>query len=59
MLNDVASWIKCCKMCIETKVPYLGIHPMQGSLVVSNPMELLCVDFILMDPSKAGKEMYW
>ena len=56
MANDVSSWIKRCKQCIEAKAHYLGIHPKQGSIVISNPMELLCVDFTLMEPSRMGKE---
>ena len=40
MLNDVTSWIKHCKGCRVAKALYLGIHPIQGSLMVPDPMEL-------------------
>ena len=35
---------------------YTGPHTQQGSLVANNPMDLLCIDFMKVDPSKDGKE---
>ena len=36
---------------------YTGPHTQQGLLVVANiPPDLLCIDFLKIDPSKDGKE---
>ena len=35
---------------------YTGLHTQQGSLVASNPLDLLCIDFRKVDPSRDSKE---
>ena len=35
---------------------YVGPDPAQGSIIANNPMDLLFIDFMKVDPSKDGKE---
>ena len=56
LLHDVTSWVKICKWCQTAKGPYVDPDPAPGSIVANNPMDLLCIDFIKVDPSKDGKE---
>ena len=35
---------------------YKGPKTQPGSIVTNGPLDLLCVDFITMDPSRDGKE---
>ena len=35
---------------------YTGPHTQWGSLVTNNPLDLLCIDFLKIDPSKDSKE---
>ena len=47
---------KICKWCQTAKGLYVDPDPSQGSIVANNPMDLLCIDFMKVDPSKDGKE---
>ena len=38
------------------KGPYVGSKTQPGSIVANGPLDLLCVDFTTMDPSKDSKE---
>ena len=42
--------------CLMAKGDYTEPKTLQGSLVVHQPLELLCTDFIKDDISKGGKE---
>ena len=56
LLQDITRWVKNCKWCQTAKGPYVDPDPAQGSIVANNPMDLLCIDFMKVDPSKDGKE---
>ena len=58
LLQDITRWVKNCqtKQCQTAKGPYVDPDPAQGSIVANNPMDLLCIDFMKVDPSKDGKE---
>ena len=56
MLQDVTKWVKKCKKCQTAKGPYVYPDPSQGSIIANNPMDLLCTDFMKVDPSKERKE---
>ena len=55
-LQDVTNWVKNCKWCQTAKGLYVDPYPAQGSIVANNPMDLLCIDFMKVAPSKDGKE---
>ena len=56
LLYDVQSWVKNCQHCKTAKGPYTDPEPPQGSIVANNPMDLLLIDFMKLDPSRNGKE---
>ena len=56
LLQDVTNWVKNCKWCQTAKGPCVDPDPSQGSIIASNPMELLCIDFTKVDLSKDGKD---
>ena len=47
---------KNCKWCQTAKGPYVDPDPAQGSILANNPIDLLCINFMKVDPSKDGKE---
>ena len=38
------------------KGPYVGLKTQPGSIIANGPLDLLCVDFTTLDPSKDSKE---
>ena len=56
MNHDVAKYINNCHQCHVAKGHYTGPHTQQGSLVANNPLDLLCIDFLKVDPSRDSKE---
>ena len=56
LLQDVTNWLKICKWCQTAKGPYVDPDPAQGSIIANNPMDLLCIDFMKVDPCKDEKE---
>ena len=56
LLQDVMNWVKKCKWCQTAKGPYVDQDLSQGSVIASNSTDLLCIDFMKVDPSKDGKE---
>ena len=56
LFQDVSNWVKQCKQCQTAKGPYVDPNPSQGSIVANDPIILLCIDFMKLDPNKDGKE---
>ena len=56
LLQDITNLVKNCKWCQTANGPHVDPDPSQGSIVANNPMDLLCIDFMKVDPSKDGKE---
>ena len=56
MLYDIQSWVKNGQHCKTVKGPHTDPEPPQGSIVANNPMDLLLINFMKLDPSKNGKE---
>ena len=56
LLQDVTRWVKNCKGCQTAKGLYVDPDPAQGSIVANNPINLFCIDFMKVDPSKDGTE---
>ena len=56
MNQDVTSYVTNCHWCHVAKGYYTGPHTQQWSIVANNPLDLLCIDFLKVDPSKDGKE---
>ena len=61
MNHDATEYVTNCHQCHVAKGHYTGpvvlqIHTQQGSLVANDPLDLLCIDFLKVDPSRDGKE---
>ena len=56
MNQDVTENVTNCHWCHVTKGHYTGLQTQQGSFVANNPLDLLCIDFLKVDPSRDGKE---
>ena len=56
MNHDVTKYVTNCHQCHVTKGHYTGSHTQQGLLVASNPLDLLCINFLRADPSRDSKE---
>ena len=58
MTNDAAQWVSRCTHCQVAQGTYTDPKPKIGQLESNNPLDLLCLDFTKVDPSKTGKKMY-
>ena len=56
MTQDASSWVKWCRRCQVAKGDYNIPKPKFGHLIAHNPLDLVCLDFTKVDPSKGGKE---
>ena len=56
MYKDVAEYVKDCPHCQVAKATYVGPKTQPGSIIANGLLDLLCVDFTTMDPSRDGKE---
>ena len=56
MTQDASSWVKQCRRCQVAKGNYNIPKPKFGHLIAHNPLDLVCLDFTKVDPSKGGKE---
>lgn len=54
--EDVKQWIKKCQRCLLTKMPNPKIHPPMKSFLASRPLEVVAVDFTLLEPASDGRE---
>ena len=56
MTQDANSWVDQCRHCQVAKGDYNTPKPKFGHLIAHNPLDLVCLDFTKVDPSKGGKE---
>ena len=56
MYVDATSWVQNCNRFKIANGPYVDPNPIQGSLMANNLLDLVCLDFIKVDPSWDGKE---
>ena len=56
MYQDITEYVTNCHQCHVTKGHYTGPHTQHGLFVANNPWNLLCIDFLKVDPSKYNKE---
>ena len=56
MFQDVTKYVKECPHCQIAKGDYTEPNTIPGVIIASNPMDLVCIDFTKVDPSKDGKE---
>ena len=56
MTQDANLWVDSCRRCQVAKGDYNTPKPKFGHLIAHNPLDLVCLDFTKVDPSKGGKE---
>ena len=56
MNHDVREYVTNCHQCHIAKGHYTGPHTQQELLVANICLDLLCIDFLKVDPSRDGKE---
>lgn len=56
MHNDVEKWIKDCQRCVMAKLPQPKVHPPMKSFLASRPLEVIAVDFTVLEPASDGRE---
>lgn len=53
---DVKKWISNCERCVIAKGAYLPVKTPLGSLLATRPLEVLAMDFTLLDKASDGRE---
>ena len=53
---NVESWCRSCERCTLAKAPNPKVNPSMGNFVATRPMEVLAVDFTVLDKSSDGYE---
>ena len=56
MFQDATKYVKECPWCQIVKGDYTKPNTIPGVLIANNPMDLMCIDFTKVDPSKDSKE---
>lgn len=56
MHEDVEQWVKQCQRCVLTKLPQPKIRSPMKSFLASRPLEVVAVDFTLLEPASDGRE---
>ena len=56
VVKDVTNYVKTCPQCQTAKGDYTDPKTKLGTNIANNPMDLLCIGFTKVDPSKSSKE---
>ena len=56
MYRDVEDFCKTCERCIVSKAPQPRVVTAMGSLLASKPLEVVAMDFTVMESSSDGRE---
>ena len=56
MAKDAQNWVSNCRHCQIAWGDYAQPKPKISHLEAHNPLDLICLDFTKVDPSKTGKE---
>ena len=52
MFQDATKYVKECPQCQIVKGDYTKPNTILGVIIANNPMDLVCIDFHKVDPSK-------
>ena len=55
--TDVEKWCSRCERCMVAKAPVPKIRPPMGSLLARHPLEVLAIDFTMLEKATDGREM--
>ncbi|KAJ8377727.1 hypothetical protein AAFF_G00254610 [Aldrovandia affinis] len=56
MYQDIEAYCKQCRRCIVSKAPVPRVVTELGSLMASGPLEVVAMDFTVLEPSSDGRE---
>lgn len=56
MKNDVEEFCKKCERCLISKAPLPSVKPPIGNLLAFKPLDILAIDFTLLEPASDGRE---
>lgn len=56
MFQEIKAWCEQCERCCLRKTPTANVRAPLVSIHTSAPMELVCVDFLMLEKSKGGME---
>ena len=56
IFQDVMKYVKECPQCQIVEGDYTKPNTIPGVIIANNLMDLMCIDFTKVDPSKYGKE---
>ena len=56
MFQHVTNYVKTCPQCQTVEGDYMDPKTKPSTIIANDPMDLLCIDFTKVDPSKSGKE---
>ena len=56
MFQDATKYVKDCLQCQIVKGDYTESNTIPGDIIAHNPMDLMCIEFTEVEPSKDGKE---
>ena len=56
MFQDAIKYVKDCPQCQIVKGDYTEPNAILGIIIAHNPIDLMCIDFTKVDPSKDSKE---
>jgi len=56
MYSEVQRWIQKCERCMIAKTPLPTVKPPIGNLIAYKPLEIVAIDFTLLEKSSDGKE---
>jgi hypothetical protein len=54
--GDVKRWIRECERCVIAKGPYTVVRTPLGSIIATRPLEVLAMDFTLLESASDGRE---
>ena len=56
MHSDVKKYLSECERCVVVKGPYLTVKTPMTSITASKSLEVLAMDFTLLEPAPDGRE---
>lgn len=56
MFEEVERWVKRCQRCVLAKMPQPKIKAPWASFLASRPLEVVAVDFTILEPATDGRE---
>ena len=54
--SDIQHWISMCERCNLAKMPYLKVRTPMHSIVAREPLEVIAIDFTVLEPASNGIE---